>query len=68
MALSNATFTDIGSSVSDIFAGIGINAGPSLGTTAAQIGSVPSGVTATTVAAASSSTATAASCAVGQRR
>ncbi|MGZ5817481.1 MAG: extracellular catalytic domain type 1 short-chain-length polyhydroxyalkanoate depolymerase, partial [Burkholderiaceae bacterium] len=36
----------------DVFAGIGINAGPSLGTTAAQIASVPSGVTATTVASA----------------
>lgn len=33
----------------DIFAGIGINAGPSLGTTTAQIGAVPAGVTAATV-------------------
>jgi len=32
----------------DIFAGIGINAGPALGVTTAQIGSVPSGTTATT--------------------
>ncbi|RYE97670.1 MAG: PHB depolymerase family esterase, partial [Oxalobacteraceae bacterium] len=30
----------------DIFAGIGINAGPALGVTTAQIGSVPSGITA----------------------
>jgi poly(3-hydroxybutyrate) depolymerase len=34
----------------DIFAGIGINAGPALGVTTAQIGSVPSGTSATTVA------------------
>lgn len=32
----------------DIFAGIGINAGPSPGTTSGQIGAVPSGVTSTT--------------------
>ena len=32
----------------DIFAGIGINAGPPLGVTTLQIGSVPSGTTATT--------------------
>ncbi|RJG03399.1 PHB depolymerase family esterase [Noviherbaspirillum sedimenti] len=32
----------------DVFAGIGNNAGPSLGTTSGQIGSVPSGYTATT--------------------
>ncbi|MGZ5779942.1 MAG: extracellular catalytic domain type 1 short-chain-length polyhydroxyalkanoate depolymerase [Burkholderiaceae bacterium] len=34
----------------DIFAGIGINAGPAPGTTTAQIGSVPSGVTSSTAA------------------
>lgn len=34
----------------DVFAGIGINAGPTPGTTTAQIGSVPSGYTATTAA------------------
>lgn len=34
----------------DVFAGIGINAGPPPGTTTAQIGSVPSGYTATTAA------------------
>jgi poly(3-hydroxybutyrate) depolymerase len=34
----------------DIFAGFGDNAGPVLGTTTLQIGSVPSGVTASTVA------------------
>lgn len=34
----------------DIFAGIGINAGPALGVTTAQIGSVPSGTTAASVA------------------
>jgi poly(3-hydroxybutyrate) depolymerase len=34
----------------DVFAGIGNNAGPALGTTSSQIGSVPSGVTASTAA------------------
>jgi poly(3-hydroxybutyrate) depolymerase len=34
----------------DIFAGVGINAGPPPGTTTGQIGSVPSGYTATTAA------------------
>lgn len=34
----------------DVFAGVGINAGPALGTTTAQISYVPSGFTATTAA------------------
>ena len=40
----------LGCMAPDIFAGVGINAGPPPGTTTAQIGSVPSGYTATTAA------------------